>query len=887
MSDPTVPPAPASKSLDEILDALEKGSVAAPTTQPPLTPPTPPEAPVVSAPVTQPEPVVAPVTPVEPAPQIAESPSIQEPVAPMPATAPIQVAKKAMKIPFGAIAGAFAVFVLVAGVVVGNVLVKQKQEAPRAAQVVCNAGEVDCSKCTTTGEGATCVTGGTGWGACGQVDACGSTHSVGCNTTQDCIDHGFNIDPSCNTITGQNCSVTCQGATATTAGVCANNSGGPNQGRYFVGCGSNGQPDPANTTTTACQNCYKYLDGSTQCFNESTSCGSKVTCKTPAGTPAGTPNPGVCGSCDAASIANQTDGPTRDFCTANGGKCAPLPGDGGKLVCSKASWCDGGNPNTSQGAFVYCQDGNGPKYPLPGVEVFMSGIEKGIGPTIDAGKKTTDSTGKAMFDVIQAFPIVRWEPGVTANLNSATPLLQYAGKKIAATGQDYKDLTKPETGIFANCDQSVTNKGLWYDFYNSATTYFCNNTPATSATRYKFFIPDYSKGKYGMEYRFSNCSPAASPTPSPSPTPTPTATPTPTPTATPKASPTASPTSTPITEIPPMCINITKNVATPVIGSSVIFSCLSNTSSPNVYAQFRYKLATTADNAYWTSFALNSNSSTLHDSLPFLVSKPGQYTFGCRVCQGSSRPGVGIYDPAREQFYLRNTPDAGFSNTNFTYTNTSYLPLAGDWNGDGRTTVGAYDPATSIFYLQNSNITSNPDTTFQFDNPGRLPITGDWDGDGKTDVGTYTPSIGVFSLRLNADIAYTTFVFGNPNMKPIAGDWDGDGRATVGVFNPTTRTFFLTNSNKTGFSDSTVSFADSIPSSTPADRLFPITGRWDWDGVTEKSLVGVYDQSRAIMSLKLTSGQVVSFPFGNADNGTTLNKSLPIAGTWTQLCSLW
>jgi hypothetical protein len=60
-----------------------------------------------------------------------------------------------------------------------------------------------------------------------------------------------------------------------------------------------------------------------------------------------------------------------------------------------------------------------------------------------------------------------------------------------------------------------------------------------------------------------------------------------------------------------------------------------------------------------------------------------------------------------------------------------WIPIAGDWDGDGITTIGLYDPAHSNFFLRNSNSAGVADLTFGYGPAaaGWLPITGDWNSD--------------------------------------------------------------------------------------------------------------------------------------------------------------
>jgi hypothetical protein len=69
---------------------------------------------------------------------------------------------------------------------------------------------------------------------------------------------------------------------------------------------------------------------------------------------------------------------------------------------------------------------------------------------------------------------------------------------------------------------------------------------------------------------------------------------------------------------------------------------------------------------------------------------------------------VGLYDSASGAFYLDST-NVGSGNTApaatavVSWAKSTWLPVTGDWDGNGSSTIGYYDPATSQWYLKNSN----------------------------------------------------------------------------------------------------------------------------------------------------------------------------------------
>jgi subtilisin family serine protease len=190
---------------------------------------------------------------------------------------------------------------------------------------------------------------------------------------------------------------------------------------------------------------------------------------------------------------------------------------------------------------------------------------------------------------------------------------------------------------------------------------------------------------------------------------------------------------------------------------------------------------------------------------------------------------VGLYDPAASTFFLRNLHAPGVADILIAYgpPNSQWIPLSGDWDGDGITTVGLYDPQSSIFYLQNSHQGGTADVVFPFGPPhsGWVPLAGDWDGDGLMTVGLYDPKGGIFFLRnINrAGNADHMFSFGPANSQwyPLAGDWNGDGRTSIGLFEPTNSAFFLRDELAGGQADLSYSFVVNGPAS------IPIAGDWN------------------------------------------------------------
>jgi hypothetical protein len=195
---------------------------------------------------------------------------------------------------------------------------------------------------------------------------------------------------------------------------------------------------------------------------------------------------------------------------------------------------------------------------------------------------------------------------------------------------------------------------------------------------------------------------------------------------------------------------------------------------------------------------------------------------------GNGTETVGLYNPSTSMFYLSNSNSSQIADVSFVYgpANSGEIPLVGDWDGSGTDTVGLYDPKTSTFYLRNSNTSGMANVTFVYGpaNGGLTPIVGDWYGGGKDTIGLYSPKTSTFYLRNSntSGLANVTFAYGpaNSHWTPVVGDWNGDGKDSIGLYNPTASVFYLRNTNEGGYAN--LVFAYGAPNSGST----PIVGDW-------------------------------------------------------------
>jgi uncharacterized repeat protein (TIGR01451 family) len=250
------------------------------------------------------------------------------------------------------------------------------------------------------------------------------------------------------------------------------------------------------------------------------------------------------------------------------------------------------------------------------------------------------------------------------------------------------------------------------------------------------------------------------------------------------------------------------------------------------------------------------------------------------VNQSAGIATAGLYDPGHAAFFLRNSNSGGVADISFTYgpTGTGFIPLVGDWNGDGVETIGLYDPAHAAFFLRNSNTSGIADISFTYGPAGLgfIPLVGDWNGDGVDTVGLYDPAHAAFFLRNSntGGIADISFTYGPAGLGfvPIVGDWNGDGIDTIGLYDPSHAAFFLRNSNSGGIADITFTYGPA------GSGLIPLVGDWNADGIDS---IGLYNPATAAFFLRNSNtGGIadISFTYGPAGLGFK-----PLTGDWDGL----
>jgi len=180
-------------------------------------------------------------------------------------------------------------------------------------------------------------------------------------------------------------------------------------------------------------------------------------------------------------------------------------------------------------------------------------------------------------------------------------------------------------------------------------------------------------------------------------------------------------------------------------------------------------------------------------------------------------------------WYIYSSLSSGWLANGDIFGSYTYLPVPGDYNGDGKTDVVVYSPSTAwwMVYYTGTGLA----TVFQWGGAECIPAPGDYDGDGKSDFALYNYVSGawyIFASSTRTWLAYGD-VFGGYGYIPVPGDYNGGGKSDLVVYSEELGLWLL-------FYPETLS--GEYLQNFGGPGYIPVPGDFDGDVVTD---FGVYD----------------------------------------------
>ncbi len=176
------------------------------------------------------------------------------------------------------------------------------------------------------------------------------------------------------------------------------------------------------------------------------------------------------------------------------------------------------------------------------------------------------------------------------------------------------------------------------------------------------------------------------------------------------------------------------------------------------------------------------------------------------------------------------------------FGNREWIPMGGDFNGDGKTDAAVYNSSSGEFKIALSNgaAFATPTTwvTVSFAASNWQPFTGNFNGDKYTDIAFYNRDNGEVRVYLGTGSsfgAYTTWIsnFGN-QYTAMTGDFNGDSLSDLCLFKKDSGEFKVAFSNTTAFVDGSTWLSNFANNKDPLlsdfnNDSFADVGYWDKD----------------------------------------------------------
>ena len=165
-----------------------------------------------------------------------------------------------------------------------------------------------------------------------------------------------------------------------------------------------------------------------------------------------------------------------------------------------------------------------------------------------------------------------------------------------------------------------------------------------------------------------------------------------------------------------------------------------------------------------------------------------------------------------------------------------YVPVAGDFDGDGKIDPAVYQEASGNWFtaLSSNNYAL---VTARLGGPGWTAVEGDFDGDGRSDPAVYQAAGGGWYVSLSGSgyATVSTTGFGAPGYLPVPGDYDGQGESELALYQQSSGNWVLLRGEDAEVTDTNVLARMYAAAMVNSSNVIPSKIRRDLTPVSESN----------------------------------------------------